>query len=205
MNEKGEIKTKPKGLSDRVVIKGYITIWQGEGKEKKIICERKENHWVDGGIQGLISALIGHRIYAAGGSGSKVSFWSYIARMYLGTDTGTVTIHSATELTSSIGAPPGTGPNTIVGEDLSNPSIGTFKTGLTAQWVAGTVSGTVGELALYLGAFTSLAVNWAKGAVYSFPAIMVSRLSEADGDFSSFVIDETKSLTVEWDLEVSFA
>ncbi|GAJ23810.1 unnamed protein product, partial [marine sediment metagenome] len=86
-----------------------------------------------------------------------------------------------------------------------HPSIGTFKTDITAQWVAGTVSGTVGELALYLGAFTALSVNWTRREEYAFPVIMVSRLSEADGDFSSFVIDETKSLTVEWDLEVSFA
>jgi len=201
-------KAKVKGLSDRIAIKGYITIWQGEGEEKKLICRRKENHWVDGGIQGLISALIGQYIRSYYSGNVQVFYWSNNPNIYLGTDTAAPTTHSMTALTSPIGAPPGTAPDTIFGANLTNPSAGTFKIDITAQWVAGTISGTVGELALYLGAFTDLSPNWVKdtpGGSYTYPVIMVSRLSAADTDFSSFVIDETKSLTVQWDLEVSFA
>lgn len=195
-------------LLDSIAIKGYVTIWQGEGKEKKIICRRKENHWVDGGIQGLVSALIGTAVQSDSYL-DDIHYWCNAPKMYLGTDTAAPTTHAMTELTASIGAPPGTAPNSISGENMTNPSLGTWKTAITAKWFAETVSGTVGELALYLGAFTSLTPGWTKGtgspADYHFPVIMVSRLSDADGDFSSFGIDPTKSLTVQWDLEVSFA
>ncbi len=201
-------RAKAKGLSDSIAIKGFVTIWQGEGEEKKLICRRNENHWVDGGIQGLISALIGQYIRGYFSSNRVVRHWSNDPSIYLGTDTAAPTTHSMTALTSPIGTIPGTAPDTIFGADLTNPSGGTFRVDVTAQWVSGTVSGTVGELALYMGAFTDLSPNWVKdspGASYSYPVIMVSRLSEADGDFSGFVIDETKSLTVQWDMEVSFA
>ncbi len=198
-------ETKKGELSDSIAIKGYVTIWQGEGKEKKIICERKENHWVDQGIRGLISALLG-RYFKAYRLGGRISFWCYSVKTYLGTDTVTATTHGMTELTSPIGAPPGTGPNSVSGEDRTNPSSGTWKTSIVAQWFAGTVSGTVGELGLYMRPFTDLTPNWLRSSgLYGYPRVMVSRLSEADADFSSFVIVPTKSLTVQWDLEVSFA
>lgn len=208
MNEKE--KQKKVEPSDSIVIKGYVTIWQGEGKDKKIICRRKENHWVDQGMRGLISALIGWRIYVQTQSARYISFWCYSPAMYLGTDTVTATTHAMTALTSPIGASPGTAPNSMNGVDLSNPSAGVFKAAVIAQWLAGTVSGTVGELALYLRPFTDLAVGWYKTIPYgsgdwSYSRIMVSRLSEADTDFSSFVIAPSKSLTVQWELEVSFA
>lgn len=197
-------KVKAKGLSDSIALKGYVTIWQGEGDEKKLVCKRKENHWVDAGIQGLVSALIGQALLA--GSTYNVFCWVYddSLGLYLGTDTAAPTTHSMTELTSPMGTPPGTAPDSLTGADLTNPSSGLFKTSIIALWFAGAVSGTVGELALYMGAFEDLTPDWTESNRV-FPSVMASRLSEADGDFSSFGIDPTKSLTVQWDLEVSFA
>lgn len=208
MSEKEERKEGE--LSDSIAIKGYVTIWQGEGKEKKIICERKENHWVDQGIRGLISALIGELLESGTDADGDIWSWMKEGKIYLGSDTGAATTHAMTELTSPIGAVPGTAPDTVTGADLTNPTSGTFKASIIAQWLAGAVSGTVGELALYLGLWTSLTPNWEKKlgiaeTPFIYPSLMASRLSDADGDFSSFVIDPTKSLTVQWDLEVSFA
>jgi len=212
MDEKEEAKRKSKELSDGIAIKGYVTIWQGEGKEKRLICRRKENHWVDNGIKGLISALIGYRVrlrqtsYPPSSRG--IYYWSYSPAMYLGTDTVTATTHAMTALTSPIGTPPGTAQNSFTGENRTNPVSGTWKTAMIAKWYAGTVSGTVGELALYLRPFTNLTPNWEiyiDNSSITFSRVMVSRLSEADTDFSSFVIDPAYSLTVQWDLEASFA
>lgn len=199
-------KMKEKKLSEGIVIKGYVTIWQGEGKDKKMIVNRAENHFVDAGLKGLLSALMGKQT-GGGGSGSYVCYCSYSTRYwqaYLGTDTAAPTTHGMTALTAPIGTAPGTTPNSKSGTDRSNPATGRWKTGFTAVWNAGTISGTVGELALYLALFDKMTFEWTAN-IWSPSTVMVSRLSEADADFSSFTIDVSKSLTVAWEIEVCFA
>jgi len=189
---------------DRVQIKGYVTIWQGEGKEKKIIVERAENRFVDAGLKGLLSITLSrllrylNRHWYLPGSPDG---WS----MYLGTDTTTSTTHGMTSLQSPIGTAPGTPPNTRSGTDVSNPATGVWRFSLIAVWYAGTVSGTVGELALYMKVPAIIDFGWSITSDYDPPLVMVSRLASADGDFGAFTIDPSKSLTVQWTLEVSFA
>jgi hypothetical protein len=188
---------------DEVQIKGYVTIWQGEGKNKKSIIKRAENHFVDAGLKGLVSALVCNYL-----KGYGMRSWSDTPQIYIGSDTVTTTTHEASALITPIGTVPGTAPNSINGATRTNPSSGVWRTSYTAMWYAGAVSGTVGELGLYLRPFTDFAVNWVKdipSQSYTFASLMVSRLSSADTDFSSFVIDPSKSLTVQWDVEVSFA
>jgi len=185
--------------TDKVVIKGIVTVYQEDPEtgERIYLVKDKENHWVDAGLKGLVSALIGKKI-----DQSKV--WSEDFKMYLGTDTDTTTTHNLTALVSPIGSAPGTPPDHTSGCDISNPSTGVWETCFIAIWYAGSVSGTVGELALYLRAFDNLTPGWSES--YSDKSlVMVSRLSVADGDFSAFTIDTSKSLTVEWKIRIEFA
>ena len=187
-------ETKP---ADQLLVKGKVTIWQGEGRDRKVIVREAENHWVDAGLRGLVSALVCSR------ENQNIYPWAAGVQMYLGSDTAAPTTHGMTALTTPIGVAPGTPPNTISGASRTNPETGKWQTSVTAVWNAGTVSGTVGELALYLRAFANITVGW---TLTSNPAnVMVSRLSSADSDFSGFAIDPSKSLTVEWRISISYA
>jgi hypothetical protein len=189
---------------DEVQIKGYVTIWQGEGKNKKLIVKRAENHFVDAGLKGLVSALVCKKLSV---TTNYIYSWSHTPKIYIGSDVDTVTTHETSALIAPIGNAPGTAPSAISGADLTNPSSGVWRTSYTAVWYAGTVSGTVGELGLYLRPFTMFTAGWeiATGVLITYSSAMVSRLSNANADFSSFVIDPSKSITVQWDIEVSFA
>ena len=161
---------------------------------------RARNHFVDEGAKLIVSFL-----------GAK-TIWSYDYKtynylvlpslnIYLGSDTSTATTHDMTELVSPIGTSPGTAPNSKNGY-LSNPSAGVWRVVYSATWDAGTVSGTVGEVALYLRATSYF--EFGKDKWYcDASAKMISRLAAADGAFSAFVIDDTKPLTVTWVIELS--
>jgi len=184
---------------DRIKIEGRVTVWQEDEKGNRIyLVKNARNHFVDAGLKGLVSALIGSKFsqYA----------WSYppAPRIYLGTDTTTTTTHGMTALASPIGTAPGTPPDSLSGANITNPSTGEWKTSFTAVWLAGSISGTVGEMALYLRPFNNLTPGWSEGGVTK-PEAMVSRLSVADGDFTAFTIDTSKSLTVEWELVITYA
>lgn len=186
---------KPRRV-DELSLKGRVSIWQGEGEEKEVKVERAKNKWVDAGLKGLLSALIGCRV-------TYCTFWANGFQMYLGQDTTTATAHNLTALVNPIGAAPGTAPNSTSGEDRSNPATGQWHTAFISIWDAGTVSGTVGEVGLYLRAFFDLTAGWIRTS-YTFPLAMISRCSVADGDFSPFSIDTSKSLTVYWEVYISY-
>ena len=197
MTNKLKRKQKETKPTDALLIQGKVTICQGEGKDKKVIVKDAENHWVDAGLKGLVSALVCSK------ENQNISPWAAGVQMYLGSDTAAPTTHGMTALTTPIGTAPGTPPNSINGASRTNPATGKWQTSVTAVWNSGTVSGTVGELALYLRAFSNLTVGW---TLTTNPAnVMVSRLSSASSDFSSFAIDPSKSLTVEWRLSISYA
>ena len=106
-----------------------------------------------------------------------------------------------TQLVSPIGAAPGTEPSSKSGA-LTNPSPGVWRIVYTATWDAGTVSGTVGEVALYLTTVSSF-IFGDSGWYCDGGKNMVSRLSVADGAFSAFTIDTNKPFTVTWTIEIS--
>lgn len=129
----------------------------------------------------------------------------FIRNIYLGTDIAIPTAYNTTALTFPIGIAPGTAPNTLIGS-TSNPSDGVFQITMTATWNSGTVSGTVGETALYLNVFPAgnlKAFGWS-GLYQPGAAVLASRLSVADGSFEAFLIDDTKPLVVTWTLQVIF-
>jgi hypothetical protein len=124
--------------------------------------------------------------------------------MYLGTNTTVPTFPNMTGLAAPIGPAPGTGPNNW------SSSYGSITNGYqvvyTAAWNPGTVSGTIGEMALYGSAAntyytgnTSSSLTWGSGNV------MLSRLSVADGDFSAFTINSAYPLVIAWTIQFAFA
>jgi len=184
--------------NDRIRIHGRVTIFQGEGENKEILVNRAHNKWVKNGLKGLLSyfVLSGYE------SSDKRDFSAQLMKIYLGTDQANATTHDLTALKNPIGASPGTAPNTTSGENLQKISDGHFRIAYMAIFNLGTVSGTVGEAALYLGMPDSLAA----GAMVStqMPAVMVSRCSVADGDFSAFDIDTSKSLAILWEVFIAY-
>ena len=126
--------------------------------------------------------------------------------IYLGTNTTIATFPNMASLVAPIGASPGTGPNNFA---TSNGSITNgYQIVYTATWNAGTVSGTIGEMALY-GIYTE---TYYTGTPSSSPRPnwgthtgMLSRLSVADGDFSAFTINTAYPLVIAWTVQFLFA
>lgn len=193
-------------MNERVKIEGFVTAWQeDEHGNREIVIPRTQNHFVDQGLRGLLSYILG----SAFGAGTyKIYYaWSQSFQIYLGIDTTTSTAHNLTALINPIGTTPGTAPNITSGDGRSNPATGTWKAGWIAQWNPGTVSGTVGELALYLRPFTVITNEWFEvtpSTAYK-DRLMVSRLSVADSDFSAVTIDTSKSFVAHWEIQISFA
>lgn len=121
--------------------------------------------------------------------------------MVLGTDTTTQNTVGMTALVTPIGSGIGTVPNTQSGS-ITQSAVGDYRLNLTAVWNAGTVSGTVGEIGLYLYGD----IVWrGLGTQYTQWPTMWARLSHADGHFSSFSINIGKNLTITWQWRFLFA
>ena len=201
-----------KKVEHGILIEALVTIKQGE----RIIAQAR-NHWVDQGLRGLISQIITGQ-YTGGASGGVRTFkvwWGANTaypdaglgwQMYLGQDIVTVTTPGMTVLTTPIGGAPGTAPNSRSNSVKDGSADGIWNITYIATWNPGTVSGTLGELGLYMGAVDNATFQWVQtgGNPWKPANVMVSRLSGADGDFSSFIIDDTMPLTVEWTVQLSF-
>lgn len=178
-----------------ILIEGLVTIRQGD----KIIAKDVPNHFVDQGLKGIISTII-----STGTAWQKYwLLWYNGWHVYLGSDTATATAHGTTALTTPIGAAPGTAPDAKDASTTDGSGDGIWNVVFSATWNAGTVVGTLGELALYMKAPDQSGFGWSANN-YNPAEVMVSRLSSKDADFSSFVIDNTKPLTVEWKVQISF-
>ena len=177
-----------------IVVEGYVVIKNGD----KII--KAKNHFVDAGLRGILSTIIFAYVYP----NYTWNLWAHDWHIYLGSDTSTTTTATMTELQSPIGTAPGTPPDTKSIDVKDGSSDGVWEAIFIATWYAGSVPATtLGELALYMRAPANTTFRWVTGN-YSPDEVMVSRLSSADGDFSSFIIDDTKPLTVEWHVKFSF-
>lgn len=178
---------------EEINMEGRVTIRNGD----RLICKNAKNHFVDAGLKGIISTIISSQATGA------IPIWSNTWHIYLGQDTTTPTTTTMTELMSPIGAAPGTAPNnkTITSIHDGTPD-GDWYAIWQARWNPGSISGTVGEAALYMCASTRTNFGWAASSGYG--EVMVSRLSAADTDFSSFIIDTGKVLAVDWKIRFYF-
>lgn len=103
----------------------------------------------------------------------------------IGSDTTTPTDATMTDLVSPISWSPNE-----VSVYASKTSDTWYNAYWKAVWLAGTVSGTIGEVGVRCRAQDTLGSEEVK------PNIFFSRLSVADGDFSSWTIDTSKNLLV---------
>jgi len=192
-------------MSDALMT-GLVTVKQGD----VVIIDNAKNHFTNYGMETLLCDLnisylsvISHVICTCFGSYS----WS----MYLGTNTTVGTTPTMTALNSPIGTTPGTVPTTANESFISGATNGTWATVWSAMWTQGSISGTVGEMALYLCYNTTGTANGAayvSGSSDTFAnstAGMYSRLSVADGDFNAFAINTTQPLTVDWKIQIAYS
>lgn len=121
--------------------------------------------------------------------------------MYLGTDTTTPTNNTTSALTAAIGTAPGTKPTMITSFSWT-ANTNEYNIGWTATWFPGTVTGTVGEIGLYLMAsatWSGVSGSLAPGGPYLW-----ARRCVADEHFEAFEIDTSKNLTIVWEMHFNF-
>jgi hypothetical protein len=161
-----------------------------------------KNSIVDQGLIAIIDLL-------AGGNNNTTQYypsynWASITQgMRIGSDTTHGTLHTMTALFSPIGGGIGTAANTQTGS-TSNPSAGVYKLEWVSIWNAGTVSGTLGEVGLFLKIPTSLLSYLATYPYGPSDNQLFSRMASADSKFASFTIDNTKPLQIKWDFELTY-
>jgi hypothetical protein len=195
---KGKLRLR-NTFGDEIKIKDEITCWQGDK-----IQFRTKGHIVSQGLIMMVNYLsfagyAGYYQYGPGVSG----YW-YIR---CGTGTGS-TVQSTTGLVTQNS----TVPNTLSGTN-SNPSAGQYRIAWTATWNSGTLSAvTVTEFGLWwnsaftsspnapsLNSFGSIGANTITNAQFA------SRISSTDGDFTSFTVNTSVPLTLQWNLTFTFA
>jgi len=166
-----------------VGIYGKVKIENGE----HLVIGR--NHFVGQGLMTIGSYLI---------STISIDCAAYSWNIYLGSDTSTPTNVSMTSLVSGIGSGPNSKSNSgTYYSSTTTPLVITY----TATWNAGTVSGTLGEVGLYLYMNTNGLTN---GSATSNPGL-ASRLSAADGSFTAFTINTAAALTVTWTVNLVYS
>ena len=182
----------------RIVITGSVEITNGPKHAGPY-----RNHFVNNALQALGYILLTNYSVSTGTGSVNISPLNP-KTMYLGTNTTVATFPNMQGLVAPIGTPPGTGPNNL------SSSYGSITNGYqvvyTATWNAGTVSGTIGEMALY-GTFTESVgnANSPNYGTWGTHTGMLSRLSVADGDFSAFTINTSYPLVITWTIQFVFA
>lgn len=188
-------------VKDAVIIEGIVEITNGD---THIIAR---NSVVNQGLMALVSLLSVNSINSAAevpaGTWAAGGAW---AGMRVGSDTVTSTTAVTILLSAPIGAGIGTAPNTQAISN-SNPAGGQWQVTYTATWNAGTVSGTLGEVGLFLRIWTAAqGLQPAGGAGAAVTNLtMFSRLASADGKFTSFAINTAVPLAIAWNVRFTFA
>ena len=182
-------------ISDKIIIRGEVWFKNG-GKETRHF----RNHFVLQGLVGFINS------YVFGGTNFSPTYnWVTSpftnATMTLGTNTATPTTASMTSLVTPIGSGIGTVPNSQAGATGSTSTSAWVL--LTSTWNAGTISGTVGEVGLWLFAMTTFLAF--AGTLNPVARTFSSRLSVADGDFTAQTINASYAFTANWQLTASYA
>ncbi len=183
-------------FGDVVKVTDEICVYEGD----KLKFASK-GHIVNQGLIHIINALSASMTSS---SGYKYLFsreWTNKSYSYMRVGTGAnVTQGTTTGLTT----PLGTSPDSQAGT-TSSPGGGTYRVSWTATWNAGTLTAiTVSELGLFLYLQINLQnFGWTNFAGSS--TALFSRLSDADGDFTAFVVNTSVPLTIEWRLTFTFA
>jgi hypothetical protein len=197
---KGKLRLR-NTFGDEIRIKDEITCWQGDK-----IQFRTKGHIVS---QGLI-CIVNWISYA--GSGTAVACWGLMpsSGWYIRCGTGTgATSQSTTGLVTQVS----TTPNTLSGTN-SNPATGQYRIAWTATWNSGVLSAiTITEFGMWwnnsFGSSGAMSLNSFGNTGYANQSgsnpEFTSRISSTDGDFTSFTVNTTVPLTLQWNLTFTFA
>jgi len=176
----------------RIRAEGWVEVINGPYRKKF------RNHFVDSALFAL-GYILGSNWTAS--AASAVYAPLNPQTMYIGSDTSTKTAATMTALAAPIGSAPGTAPNTVSTSIVTQTGQSSFT--LSAVWNASTVTGSLGEMALYGTALTA-ALTGSQGS-QSTSQVMLSRLSAADGDFSAFAINSAFALQINWTITFTFS
>ncbi len=173
----------------KIKITGIVNIKNGDNEIKA------KNHMVINGMKTFLGSMVWTETPYNDGSPAG----NYRLECKIGNDTSTATSSDMTSLVSPL--------SPSITENENNGSIsGAINSGsnyievaYTFNWNSGTITGTLGEVGLFNYLYPT--TDWING---SYNKSMTSRLSSADGDFSSFVIDDTVPLTIDWTLRFEF-
>jgi len=186
-------------MEPNVFIRGLVTIKQDD----MIYADNVPNKFTNQGLSGILSGIASYGV----SNGAYSQYWWYLPSttwsMYIGTNTATATTPAMIALTNPIGAAPGTAPNTKAISVKNGTTDGIWAVTWSCVWTAGTVTGTLGEVALYLQISQNMTYKWQPNN-YNGGVFMTNRLSSADGEFTSFAIDNTKPLSIDWKIQFSF-
>ena len=186
-------------FGDVVKVTDEVLVYEGAGADKKLKFASK-GHIVNQGLINLINHFVVDRTASVRYFPSR-SFASDTTYAYMLVGTGTdVTQGTTTDLTTA----DSTKADSQAGAS-SNPAGGSYRVTWTATWNAGTLGAiSVAELGLFLHLNATLrAFGYTDWTVTG--TALFSRLSDADGDFTTFVVNTSVPLTVEWRLTVAFA
>jgi len=209
-----ELKRKSKVLlglrntvGDRIIIEDRVIVWQGDRSKKPLVNSR--GHIVNQGLIQLANMMgcdrlsaytSSHGLPADASPATEGDSWENAAGGYMlcGTGSGATTGVMTDLVTKDL-----TIPNVLTGT-ITNPAGNTYRVSYIVTWNAGTIGAlAVTEIGLYL--CLDVTLRSFSGQMIPANRKFFSRLSVSDGDFSSFVIDTSKPLTIEWQLTFTFA
>jgi hypothetical protein len=180
-------------MSKGCVIQGLVTIKSGD----TIIAEDIENHWVGGGLKGLVCTFLGSHIARNSSNYSYLYGWARQAQMRVGTD-NTVTTIASSAITNPI-------PNTsISGTNIIKNSAGDYTLTISGVWSIGLIPIEINEVGLYLGAAINTTPGWSTMNIdTTWPAALCARISAGDLSFAAFTPPIDQPLTINWTIKVS--
>lgn len=167
-----------------------------------------ENRFLERLIQHLLSYLTGRQGRSSTGT-RYTSLFCNTLNCRLGEDLVSHTQRDMVGMVTPIGAGLGTEPDTISGTVTDGSGTGIWRVKYIFTFNAGSLPAvTVGEMGLYGDMYLNNTFKWLRSCG-TLPGctegeILASRLSVADGDFGSFIIDDTAPLVIEWTIEFSF-
>ena len=182
---------------DKLLITEQYVVKSG----KKILFATK-GHIVNAGLM-MLGNFFALNTTSVSGLMPAYNWGSMTSYIQLGTG-GSVTSPTTTALTT----PLVTKANSQSGS-FTNPSNGVYKVNFTATWNAGSITAiTVTEMGLWLQSFmdiTTMQVFGANTGTNVQNIFFFSRISAADGDFTSFLVNTSVPLTITWTLTFQYA
>ena len=178
-------------LGDRIIIEDEVLVYQGD----KLLFKSR-GHIVNQGLIALVNII-------GGGAGQSYPFsYGWIAMgqgiCHAGTGTG-----ATTGTTVALVIDEGTDPDAQSGA-IASPVTGTYRVSWIATWNAGTLAAIdISEFGLSL--FNDPTINAFEATPSAVGKTFFSRLSDSDGDFTTFTVNTSVPLTVEWRLTFTFS